>query len=192
LSQPQRVCVYCSSSDAVAPAYFDAARELGAALGARGHTLIYGGANIGLMGALAKAARGAGAPIVGVIPRFFDKRGLRFAGAEEIILTEDMRERKAHMERRATAFLALPGGFGTFEELLEVLTLKQLGAHAKPIVLINTLGFYDSLIALFERLYAENFAKPVYREHYHVAPNPAEALDYLERYAPPPAMDKWF
>jgi len=108
-----------------------------------------------------------------------------------LIVTQDMRERKAIMESRADAFVALPGGFGTLEEILEVLTLKQLRTHQKPIVLLNAEGFYDHLLKLFEQLYEERFTKAEYRRFYHVAARPAEVFAHLDGYQPPTAGNKW-
>jgi hypothetical protein len=185
------ICVYCSSSDAVAPAYFDAAQALGAEIAARGCTLVYGGANLGLMGTVARAVHRGGGRVVGVIPQALQGKGLTYEEADDLVVTRDMRERKAEMETRADAFVALPGGFGTLEELLEVLTLRQLRLHTKPIVLLNTRGFYAPLVALFEHFYGERFAKPL-REFYHVAPDVAGAFTYLDDYRPFVAQDKWF
>ncbi len=186
------ICVFCSSSDALAPEYFGAAAELGALIGAGGCELVYGGANVGLMGRLAGAAKEAGARVTGVIPRAFYARGLAFDGADELVLTDGLRERKAVMEERADAFIALPGGFGTLEETLEAITLKQIGSHDKPVALVNTAGFYDGLIGLFERLYALDFAKPESRALYHLAGGPREAMAYIEEYVPTAVSGKWF
>lgn len=185
------VCVYCSSSDAVSPLYFQAAEALGAGIAARGCDLVYGGANLGLMGALARAATAAGGRVIGVIPGALRERGLAYEEADELIITRDLRERKAIMEQRADAFVALPGGFGTLEELLEMLTLRQLRMHDKALVLLNVRGFYDPLAALFEQLYRERFAKP-FRDLYHVAPTAEAALAYLDGYTPFLAPAKWF
>ena len=175
-----RICVYCSSSANVDEVYSQVARDLGLLLGAGGHTLIYGGASIGLMGALARATKEAGGRVVGVIPRVLRDYGLVYAEADEVIVTETMAERKALMEQRAEAFMALPGGFGTLEELLQVITLKQLRYLDYPIVLLNIGGFYDVLLAHFERLYQQRFARPEFRQLYHVAPTAAEAMRYVE------------
>lgn len=185
------VCVFCSSSEAVAPVYFEAAQALGAALGERNYTLVYGGSNVGLMRVLARATQAHGGRVVGVLPRRFHARGIAYVDADELVLTEDLRERKAIMEARADAFVALPGGFGTFDELLETLTLRQLGFHTKPVILFNVQDFYAPLAALFEQFYRERFAKP-YREFYHLAPDVADIFSYLEAYQPVAAEGKWF
>jgi cytokinin riboside 5'-monophosphate phosphoribohydrolase len=186
------ICVYSSSSDAVAPEYFEAARELGALMGTRGHTLVYGGARTGLMGELARAVHACGGRVIGVIPENIRARGVAYETADELLVTTDLRSRKAMMEARSDAFVALPGGFGTLEELAEVLTLKQLQVHSKPVVMVNTLGFYDPLADLFEHFYAQHFAKPEYRQLYHLAPGAADALDHIEHYEPPVLASKWF
>lgn len=184
------ICVYCSSSDAVAPVYFDAARELGCALADRGHTLVYGGGRRGLMGEVARAVHEAGGRVVGVIPEALMAQ--HYKQADETVVTGDMRERKAVMESRADAFIALPGGFGTLEEVLEILTLKQLRFHNKPIVLANIEGYYAHLAEMFEHLYAHHFSKPDYRVLYHVAPSIDDVLTYIETYTPPDLPDKWY
>ena len=177
------ICVYCSSSEAVPSDYFKAAEELGRSIAKRGYTLVFGGGEIGLMGALARAATAYKGRVVGVIPERL--ASLAYERADEMIVTKDLRERKAVMEERADAFVALPGGFGTLEELLEALTLKQLSYHNKPIVLVNTAGFYDPLADIFERIYAAGFTKAVYRELYHIADDSGDAL-------PDPTDDRIF
>lgn len=173
--------------------FFETATELGAVIGRRNFDLIYGGAQIGLMGALARATHQNGGKVVGVIPEPLCRvKGIAYEAADELVVTRDLRERKAVMEARADAFVGLPGGFGTLEELLEILTLKQLGLHAKPIVLVNTNSFYDPLIQLFEHIYQEHFAKPDYRQMYHVAPDVANVFSYLEAYRPLQLQSKWF
>jgi cytokinin riboside 5'-monophosphate phosphoribohydrolase len=189
---PLSICVYCSSSSAVDDVYRDAARELGRLIAARGHALVYGGASVGLMGDLARAVKDGGGRVLGVIPRRMVEFGLGFADADRLLLTDTMAERKALMIEHANAYVALPGGFGTLEELLEVMTLKQLEYLRGPIVLLNTGGFYDPLLAHFERLYRDRFARPEFRALYHVAPDATDALGYIEGYAEGPLPRKWF
>src|SRR5437016_4730540 len=129
------ITVYCSSSNEVASAYFDAARELGRAIASNGWKLVYGGNNVGLMGALADAVRAGGGKVIGVTPQIFIDHGLDDRECEELLVTECMRTRKAAMEARGDAFVALPGGLGTLEELFEIIVGRQLGFHTKPIVL---------------------------------------------------------
>lgn len=184
------ICVYCSSSDALDPAFYEAADALGSEIAAQGCTLVYGGGRTGLMGAVARAVQASGGRVVGVIPQALAAHG--YAAADETITTRDLRERKAIMESRADAFIGMPGGFGTLEEVLEVLTLKQLRFHDKPIVLLNTLGYYDHLIKLFEHIYEQRFAKAAHRQLYHVAPDARHALAYIQTYQPPDIPAKWF
>lgn len=187
-----RICVYCSSSSAVSAPYFQAARELGADLARRGDTLVYGGGNVGLMGALAEAVHEHGGKVIGVIPEALRDMERAYTAADELIVTENLRDRKAMMESYAEAFVALPGGYGTLEEMLEVLTLKQLRYHEKPLVFLNAAGFYAPLIALFEHMYEQNFAKHHSRRLYHVAETSQAVFEYLDNYEPEPAETKWF
>jgi uncharacterized protein (TIGR00730 family) len=186
------LCVFCSSSDAVAPEYFAVATELGAAMAARKITLIYGGGQVGLMGAVARAVHQHGGRVHGVIPAYLRTRELAYEASDELLVTPDLRARKAAMEERADAFVALPGGFGTLEEILEVLTLKQLGRHHKPIAFLNTNGFFDPLLAQFERLFAGQFAKPDYRAYYHVVSKVSDLFERLEAGEAAPVVAKWF
>jgi uncharacterized protein (TIGR00730 family) len=189
----QTLCVYCSSSDAVARTFFETAEEVGARLALQGYALIYGGGRIGLMGALARAAHQNGGRVIGVIPEFLHSKGLAYEAADELVITRDLRERKATMEARADGFVTLPGGFGTLEEALEIITLKQLGQHAKPIVIVNTQDFYAPLLQLMERIYRERFAKPEYRQLYHFASDVGEVFSYLATYQPASiSVTKWF
>lgn len=173
------VCVYCASSSRVAPHFTEAAEELGTLLGQRTLTLVYGGASVGLMGVLAQAVQRSGGRVVGFIPQALRDREIAYEAADELVVTRDLRERKALMEARADAFVALPGGLGTLEEVLEVLTLKQLRLHQKPVVFLNTAGFYDSLLTVFEQLRELHFSKPESRQAYQVAIQPAEVLRLL-------------
>jgi cytokinin riboside 5'-monophosphate phosphoribohydrolase len=186
------ICVYCSSSAALSREYFDSAAELGTLMARNNHTLVYGGASVGLMGEIARAVRAGNGKIISVMPEAIRSAGVTFEEADEVIYTADLRGRKAVMEERSDAFIALPGGFGTLEELLEVITLKQLKLHDRPIVLINTGGFFNHLLALFETIYEGRFARAAYRGLYAIAAGAAEALDFIERYRPVELEDKWF
>lgn len=188
----ETVCVYAASSDAVGPEYVMAARQLGRLLAENGCTLVYGAGRIGLMGIMARAAQEYGGRVIGVIPEKLHSMELSYKSADELIVTRDLRERKAVMEDRADAFIALPGGFGTLEEIMEVLTLKQLWYHQKPLVFLNINGIYDGLIAFFDRLIAEQFIKDDHRELFHVCATPEEALEYFRRYQPRPQTSKLF
>lgn len=178
----RKICVFCSSSDAVAPAFIKVAAELGAFIAERNYTLVYGGGNIGLMGTMAHSVHTNGGKVVGVIPKMFKDKGLAYKGADEMIVTEDLRERKKIMEALSDAFVGLPGGFGTLEEILEIITLKQIRFHQKPIVLLNTNSFFMHLINLFEYMYLEKFAKEEYRKLYFVASNVKSTFSYIEAY----------
>ena len=168
-TRPRHVCVYCSSSAAVDSAHLDVARALGAALAARGDMLVWGGATVGLMGEVARAVRLGGGHTIGVIPESLRAVEIADHAADELIVTPDMLTRKAEMAARSDAFVALPGGFGTLEELLEQLTARLLGFHDKPIVLADVEGFWQPLLELFEHLYRERFARPESRGAYVLA-----------------------
>ena len=186
------ICAYCSSSTAVDAVYIEAARALGVQIARRGWALIYGGGHMSLMGALARAAQEGGGHVTGVIPAALHRGGHGYRAADELLVTGDLRDRKALMESRSDAFITLPGGFGTLEEALEIITLKQLGDHNKAIVFLNVNGFFDPLFAMFERLFAERFAKETFRQLYHIAPDAEGALAYIEAYQPVELERKWF
>ena len=186
------VCVYCASSCAVHEEYFNAARRLGQCLAGAGHRIIYGAGAIGLMGALARAALQKGGLVTGVIPSFLNDLGLAEPALTGLIVTADMRERKRRMEEMADGFIACPGGFGTLEEIFEIVTLKQLGRLNKPCVLLNTRGYYDQTIGQIERAIAENFIKAEYRDLWRVADTPEAAVHLLETCPPFEPSDKWF
>ena len=172
------ICVFCSSSDNVATAYVDAARRLGQAIAGAGHSLVYGGMDMGLMGTLAHAAHDDGARVVGVTVQFMADRCDTYA--DELIVACDMHQREAMMQQLAEAFVVLPGGFGTFEETSQVLAFGNLELHKKPIVIINTGGFYDSLLAMFDRFVRDGFAKERHLRNYRVAADVSDAMSYLE------------
>jgi uncharacterized protein (TIGR00730 family) len=171
--------VYCASSKRVAQSYLDVAAELGWLIARRGHTLVYGGGNIGLMDALANAALAQGGMVKGVILAEFVDRGYGNAG-HEMHSVDDMRARKRGLDEFGDAYIALPGGFGTLEEILEMISFKQLGFHHKPIVFINTNGYFDHLLAQFERGFAEAFIHERFRDLYTVAATPQEAIEIIE------------
>ena len=183
--------VFCSSSNAVDTAYFEAAVDLGRLLAQHDYALVYGAGSVGLMGALARSVHAHGGRVIGFIPEFMHARGVAYTQCDELVVTRDMRERQALMEARSDAFVALPGGFGTLEELLEMLTFKQLEQHSKPIVMVNTRGFFDHLVRQFEHLRDEHFAKPDHLGLYHVAPDARRALEYIKSYQPVAVPSKW-
>jgi len=151
------LCVYCGSSSKLDRKYYLAAEAVGRAMVAHGWGLVYGGGNVGMMGSVARAVSLAGGRVVGVIPDFMRERELAYDGAHEMISVDTMRERKRVMEERASAFLALPGGIGTLEELAEIMTLRYINRINKPVVLFNQEGFYDDLLNFFERMTRERF-----------------------------------
>ena len=183
--------VFSSSSDAVDPAFFEVATALGRTLAQRGDTLVYGGTKVGLMGAAARAVAENGGKVIGVIPRYMVEEGIDFSDCE-MHLTRDLRERKAKMEALGDAFIVLPGGFGTLEELLEILTLKQLHQHQKAIVILNANGFFDPLMQLFEHVFRQRFAKETTRALYHFSSSVADVFAYLDSYVPVAVPTKWF
>ena len=187
----RHICVYCSSSAAVDPLHVAVARELGAALAARGHVLVWGGATVGLMGEVARAARVAGGRTIGVIPEALQAIEIADQAADELVVTADMLTRKSELARRADAFVALPGGFGTLEELLEQLTGRLLGFHEKPIVIVDAGGFWQPLLELFEHLYRERFARPESRAAYTVATSVDQVFAALDAPAAGPLPAKW-
>jgi uncharacterized protein (TIGR00730 family) len=173
------LCVYCGSRAGVAPAYADAARALGRLIGSGGHGLVYGGGNVGLMGIVADAVLAAGGPVVGVIPEALVQREVGHSGLSEQHVVPDMHERKRMMAERADAFVALPGGIGTLEELFEVWTWHQLGYHDKPIGLLNVGGFYDGLLTFMDHCVAQGFLDAAQRATVVVDTDPARLLDAL-------------
>ncbi len=186
------ICVFSSSSNAINDIYFQEAEHLGKLIAKGNHTLINGGANVGLMEAVTISASKAGAKTIGIIPERLINRSLASENSHEVIVTENMHDRKSRMRDISEAFIALPGGFGTLEEILEVITLRQLDYHTKPIVFINTNNFFDFLLKQFEVLYREMFAKEIYRELYFVAKNAGEAMEYITSYTSVVLDSKWF
>jgi uncharacterized protein (TIGR00730 family) len=168
--------VYCGSADGANPAYLAEARALGAAIAAAGLGLVYGGASIGLMGAVADAALDGGAEVIGVLPAVLSGREIAHESLTALEHVPTMHKRKARMIELADAFLVLPGGYGTLEEALEAVTWAQLGLHSKPVILINTAGYWDGLLAFLDSAVAAGFVKPINRELLRVAANAEEAV----------------
>ncbi|MEX1177096.1 MAG: TIGR00730 family Rossman fold protein [Nitriliruptor sp.] len=187
-----RVTTYCSSSEAVDERFTAAVHAYGTALGEAGHDLVYGGTAVGLMGVVSRAVRAAGGRVTGVLPQLMADRGIADGDCDELVVTEGMGGRKQEMIARADAFVALPGGFGTLEELLEVLTLKQLGYHRRPIVLLQVDGFWDRLLAFFEQLYDGAFARADYRRLYTVTADLDELLAAVGREPEGELPTKWY
>lgn len=186
------ICVFSSSSNAIADVYVNEAIDLARLIGQSGYCLINGGSNVGLMDVITREAGNHGAKTIGVIPEKLRDFNLASLHAHEIIVSGDMMQRKDKMRELSDSFIALAGGFGTLEEILEVITLKQLGYHNKAVVFINTNDFYNDLFMQFEKSYEEKFAKENYRSLYFVAKNSVEAMNYLLNYKPEVAVDKWF
>lgn len=178
-SASRTVCVYCASSADAHAEYRAAARELGRLLAADGRTVVYGGSRSGSMGALADGALGAGGRVVGILPGFLRDLEVAHDRLTELHVVEDMRTRKHLMLSRSEAVVALPGGCGTLEELLEAITLKRLGVYRGPIVLVNTRGYFDALEALFAAAVSERFMQPGHLGLWQVVASPAAALDAL-------------
>lgn len=187
-----KVCIFSSSSNAIDSVYMNEAIHLAQLIGQQQQTLINGGANVGLMETVLKEVVMAGGKTIGILPEKLNGHKLASEYAQELIISKDMMERKALMREMSDAFIALPGGFGTLEEILEVITLKQLDYHNKAIIFVNTNGFYNDLFKQFERSFEENFAKPNYRELYYIAENSDDAMNYLKHYAPPKPVNKWY
>ena len=179
MNQIKNVCVYSASSTKIAPVYFAVAEELGRLLASQGINLINGAGSIGLMGATSNATLEAGGTVTGVIPRFMVEQNWHHTELTQLIETETMHERKQLMAELSDGVIALPGGCGTMEELLEIITWKQLGLYLKPIVILNIQGFYDPLLEMMERAIDGNFMRSEHRAIWQVATSAQEAIDLL-------------
>lgn len=175
----KNVCVYSASSTKIAPAYFEAAERLGHILAERKINLINGAGCLGLMRHISDAVLAAGGTVTGIIPHFMVEQGWHHRGLTRLIETETMHERKQMMADLSDGIIALPGGCGTMEELLEIITWKQLGLYFNPVVILNVDGFYDPLLALLEKAVDQNFMRPEHREIWQVASTPEEAVELL-------------
>ena len=184
IATDKSICVYCASSRACDPVYHDVARQLGGILAGKGYSIIYGGGAVGSMGALADGAIERGGKVIGVLPRFMKDLEWGHRGLTELRTVEDMRVRKHIMLSESQGVVALPGGSGTLEELLEALTLKRLGLYTHAIVLVNTRNFFDGLIALLEHAVSERFMDPRHLQMWQVVASPEEVPHALEN-APP-------
>lgn len=186
------LCVYCASSDRIDGRYFAAAEAVGEEIARRGWALVYGGGRTGLMGTVARRVKAGGGRVVGVIPEFMKARELEYTEADELVSVLTMRERKLLMETRADAYLALPGGWGTLEEVLEILTLAHLEALHKPVVLFNQDGYFDDLLRLFARMVEEKFMQPTIHGKYAVARTVPEIFPLVEAWRPQAGDAKWY
>jgi hypothetical protein len=185
------VCVFCGSALGSNPAYAAAARVVGAELARRGHGLVYGGGRVGLMGEVATATLGAGGRVTGVIPHALSAKEIAFSEATELVVVDTMHARKALMADQSDAFVALPGGYGTCDELFEILTWGQLGIHRKPVGLLNVSGFFTPLLGWLDHIAAERLLKPKHRELLLVSESVPDLLDQLATYTPPAPLTKW-
>jgi hypothetical protein len=188
----ESICVYCGSADDVSPEYFQAARAMGAALARRGQTLIFGGGRTGLMGAVAEAVLAAGGRAVGVIIPSMNTPALAHAGLTRMDVVPDMHARKARMHELADGYIALPGGYGTLDELFETITWAQIGAHRKPVGLLNVGGYYDPLLAMLDRATERGFIFPEHRNALLCESDPDTLIDALDAHRPPEdAIRRW-
>lgn len=181
----KRICVFCGSSFGADPLFRSAASELGRTIAARGLELVYGGGKVGLMGTVAQAAVEQGGRVIGVIPESLRDKELAYEGCTELFVVGSMHERKALMMELSDAFIALPGGYGTLDELFEVLTWLQLGIHAKPAGLLNAVGYFDQLLAFLDHVVATSFMLPEHKAMVPVADRPGELIDRLADFEVP-------
>lgn len=186
----KKICVYCGSSPGRRPEYVESARVLARELVARNISLVYGGGNVGIMGKLADAVLTLGGEVIGVIPQALVDKEVCHQGLSELMIVQSMHERKATMADLSDGFIALPGGFGTIEELFEVLTWSQLGFHQKPCALLNVQGYYNSLAEFMDHAAEEQFVKQIHRNMLLIAEQPQQLLDLMFNYNPP-LVDKW-
>jgi uncharacterized protein (TIGR00730 family) len=186
----KRICVFCGSNAGARSEYAEAARTLATVLAERKLGIVYGGGNVGLMGVLADAALARGGEVIGVIPRKLVEKEVGHRGVTELRIVETMHERKALMNDLSDAFIALPGGFGTFDEFFEVLTWSQLGFHGKPCALLNVAGYYDGLLTMLDHAVTERFLRPAHRELVIADTDPLRLLQRLSAFAAAP-KEKW-
>ena len=179
-----RICIFGASGRELDARYYPEAEAVGRLIGENGDSIVFGGGAEGLMGACARGVSTAGGDIVGIAPRFFDEPGILYDKCSRMIFTETMRERKQRMQEESDACIVLPGGIGTLEEFFEILTLKQLGRDDRAIVLLNTLGAFDTLLRMLEELAERRFMSKNCLELYFVAGTPEQAMDYLAGYVP--------
>ena len=185
------VCVFCGSSDRTTQPYLHAANMMGHTIAEKDLTLVYGGGGTGLMGVLADAALEKGTKVIGVIPENFNNPTLAHQDLSEMHIVKSMHERKAKMISMSEAFIALPGGYGTFEELFEVLTWAQIGIHNRPVGVLNVNGYFNPLLSVIEHARSEGF---IYTEHQSLliqSSNPHDLLEAMSRYNPPKGLDRW-
>ncbi len=185
------ICVYCSSSNNLPEKYYVMSKELGEKIALNNYNMVYGGTTVGMMGVIANNALENGSEVVGVIPERIASFGLKHPALAKVVVTKDMRERKATMEKFADVFIAAPGGFGTFEEVFEILVAKQLGYHDKPIIFLNFENYYENMLKMFDTLYENKFAKEEMKSLYYVANTVDDVFEYIKNYKPMEFVYKW-
>lgn len=185
------ICLYSSSSEKLDAKYYEVAEKIGMKIAQRGDTLVFGAGTVGTMGAAARGAKKLGGRIVGVIPEALNCKGIVYEECDELYVTPEMRSRKRMLDEKADVLVALPGGFGTLEEVLEVITSKQLGYHKKPIIIFNFEGYYDPLLEQFNRSFEQNFAKEIFSSLYYVTYDINDMFNYIDNYDPSEVEDKW-
>jgi uncharacterized protein (TIGR00730 family) len=186
------ICVFLSSSDAVAQHYVALTKELGKQIGLQGHTLVWGGNSTGLMGHIADSVKENGGKVIGVVPQKLYDMGREYKDCDELVISRDLRDRKAIMDEKSDAFVALPGGLGTLEEIIEVLNLKYLRYHQKPVVFLNHKEFYEPLFAAFDPFYEQRFTKRAVEKLYASIDSVDALFPYLENYIPVQVEEKWY
>lgn len=184
-NKKKRICVFCSSSNFLNEKFYKDAKTLGKLIGQNNFDIVYGGSTLGMMWACAEKVKENGGKIYGIMPKRLAEMGCKTDNCDEFYLSEGMRDRKAKMDEMSDAVIALAGGFGTLEELSEMIVQKQLGYNKKPIILLNTNGFYNKLLEFFEQMINEKFANKFTRELYYVASTPEDAINYLKTYKEP-------
>ncbi len=189
--QVRTACVFCASSSALATPYIEASRQLGKMLAERQITLVYGGAYVGLMKVISDAVHAHGGTSVGIIPRLINDKKGSDPHLSELVLVDDMRTRKREMERRADAYIVLPGGVGTLDELYDAIVQKELGYHAKPIVIVNVNHYFDKWLDFFAEGVRQKFIKDLKQHLFHVVREVEEIFPFLEKYTPDVHEDKW-
>ncbi|MDD3687061.1 MAG: TIGR00730 family Rossman fold protein [Bacteroidales bacterium] len=186
-----KICVFCSSSEDLDQKYYDVAAKLGKLIAEQDYDLIHGAGTIGLMGVLMHSAASSGCLVTGVVPERLNRANIVSDEHQKLVITPDMKERKEYMRQNSSAFIALPGGFGTLEEVLEIITLKQLKYHNKAIVIVNSYGYFDHLLHQFDFMFDTGFAIEAYKSLYYIAQNPEDALNYIKNYRPENIYDKY-
>jgi uncharacterized protein (TIGR00730 family) len=191
IEQFRSICVYCGSADGLAPIYLNAAEEMGRVLANAGIRIIYGAGKTGLMGALADSALAAGGEVIGVVPQNLNSPVLIHANLSRLEVTATIHERKAMMSKLADAFIAMPGGYGTFEELFETLTWVQIGIHRKPVGLLNPGGYFNPLLSLIDHASREGFIFPQHKQLLVDSPGADDLLSKMLHFERPPDLDRW-